>query len=283
MKKESLLFRTLVLVVAMMCALGVSAQEAYAVYTADNTTLSFYYDNDRGTRTGTTYGLNDGPSDPGWVTDFTNLSVKQVVFDPSFESARPTSTFYWFSGMRNLESITGMEYLNTSEVVRMDNMFNRCYKLTSLNLEKFNIAKVTDMSEMFRSCGALQTIYVGDGWKMSQMALTSSHNVFKDCTSLVGGRGTAYDAAHVDADYAHVDGGPDNPGYFSEKPAPMRGDVNSDGAVDIADVVLLIDVLLVNGTAPENADCDQSGIVDIADVSALIDYMLTGSWSDVEP
>ena len=194
--------------------------EAYAVYTSGNTTLAFYYDNDRSSRTGTTYDLNDGPTDPGWVADFTNLNVKQVVFDPSFEAARPTSTFYWFSGMRNLEAITGLEYLNTSEVVRMDDMFNRCYKLTSLNLEKFNISKVTDMSEMFRSCSALQTIYVGDGWRLSDMALTSSHNVFKDCTSLVGGRGTAYDAAHVDADYAHIDGGTDNPGYLSARTMP---------------------------------------------------------------
>ena len=204
-----------VLVTAVMCALGVSAQEAYAVYTSENTTLSFYYDNDRSSRTGTTYDLNNGPVDPGWVADFTYLNVKQVVFDPSFAGARPISTFYWFSGMRNLETITGLEYLNTSEVTRMDDMFNRCYKLTSLDLEKFNISKVTDLSEMFRSCSALQTIYVGDGWKMSEMALTSSHNVFKDCTSLVGGRGTAYDAAHVDADYAHVDGGTGNPGYLS--------------------------------------------------------------------
>ncbi len=213
--RNSLLFRMVVLLTAMMCAFGVSAQEAYAVYTSENTTLSFYYDNDRSSRTGTTYDLNDGPADPGWVSDFTNLNVKQVVFDPLFAGARPTSTFYWFSGMRNLEVITGLEYLNTSEVTRMDNMFNRCYKLTSLNLEKFNLSKVTDMSDMFRSCGALQTIYVGDGWRMSEMAQSSSHNVFKDCTNLVGGRGTAYDAAHVDADYAHVDGGADNPGYLS--------------------------------------------------------------------
>ena len=191
--------------------------EAYAVYTSGNTTLSFYFDNDRSSRTGTTYDLNTGATDPGWVADFTNVNVKQVVFDPSFEAARPTSTHYWFYEMRNLVTITGLEYLNTSEVMRMDGMFSRCYKLKSLNLEKFNMSKVTDLSEMFRSCGALQTIYVGGGWKLSEMALTGSHNVFKDCTSLVGGKGTAYDAAHVDADYAHIDGGADNPGYLSAR------------------------------------------------------------------
>ena len=104
--RNSLLFRMAVLLTAMMCAFGVSAQETYAVYTSENTALSFYYDNDRNSRTGTTYDLSDGPTDPGWVTDFTNLNVKQVVFDPSFAGARPLSTFYWFSGMRNLESPT---------------------------------------------------------------------------------------------------------------------------------------------------------------------------------
>ena len=44
---NKLLFRLAVLVAAMMCALGVRAQEAYACYTLDNTTLTFYYDDDR--------------------------------------------------------------------------------------------------------------------------------------------------------------------------------------------------------------------------------------------
>ena len=199
----------------MICTLGINAQEPYAVYTADNTTLTFYYDNNRSSRTGTTYDLNAATIEPAWVTDFTNANVKQVVFDPSFEAARPTSTYYWFHEMRNLETLTGMSCLNTSEVVRMDGMFSYCSKLTSLDLSSFNTSKVTDLSELFRNCSALQTIYVGDGWEMSDMALASSHNVFKDCNSLVGGQGTAYNAAHVDADYAHIDGGTDNPGYFT--------------------------------------------------------------------
>ena len=204
-----------------------------------------------------------------------------MVFDPSFAGARPTSTFYWFYGMRNLETLTGLEYLNTSEVTRMDAMFNRCYKLTSLNLEKFNISKVTDMSEMFRNCSALQTIYVGDGWRMSEMALTSSHNVFKDCTSLVGGKGTAFDADHVDADYAHIDGGPSNPGYFTEKSAFIRGDVDNDGQIKISDVTALINYLLsgdASGINLQAADCDQNGEIKINDVTALINYLLSHSW-----
>ena len=58
--KKALLFRLAVLVAAMMCALGAAAAEAYACYTPSNTTLTFYYDSQRSSRTGTTYDLNTG-------------------------------------------------------------------------------------------------------------------------------------------------------------------------------------------------------------------------------
>lgn len=61
---------------------------------------------------------------------------------------------------------------------------------------------------------------------------------------LVGGQGTAYDASHYDISYFHIDNGPSNPGYFSDKPAGMRGDVNSDNNVSIGDVTTLSDYLL---------------------------------------
>ena len=276
MKRKSLFFRLVVLVATMMCALGVNAQEAYSCYTSENATLTFYYDNDRSSRTGTIYDLNDGGVDPGWASDFTNLTVKQVVFDPSFEAARPTSTARWFYEMRILEAITGLNYLNTSEVTRMDYMFSRCYKLTSLDLDGFNTSKVTDMGEMFRSCNNLQTIYVGDDWKISDMALAASKDVFKDCNKLVGGKGTTYNANHVDADYAHIDGGIDNPGYFSEKPALIHGDVNGDGEVNIADVTTLINIILGKDIEPTSgvADVNTDGEVNITDVTALVNIIL---------
>lgn len=63
--------------------------------------------------------------------------------------------------------------------------------------------------------------------------------------------------------------------------AAMRGDVNGDGVVNIADVTTLVDLLL-NGTAAGNpgADCNGDGEINIADVTALIDYLLSGVWSE---
>ena len=239
---------------------------AYACYTPENTTLTFYYDNQRDSRTGTTYDLNKGNNNPGWYDDETCTNVTKVVFDPSFANARPTSTLDWFGLMENLQSIEGIEYLNTSKVTNMGymfyactsltsldvshfntskvtsmrqmfcncpyltsldvssfnttkvtnmrDMFAACPSLTSLDLSSFNTSQVTNMNSMFKSCIALKAIYVGDDW--STAAVTDSEDMFYDCTRLVGGAGTTYDENHVDASYAHIDGGTSNPGYFTE-------------------------------------------------------------------
>ena len=277
--KKALLFRLAVLVAAMMCALGAAAAEAYACYTPSNTTLTFYYDNQRSSRSGTTYDLNTGTNFTDWHNDGTCQDVTQVVFDPSFANARPTSTSDWFDSMTNLESITGMNYLNTSEVTSMAWMFTHCNDLTSLDLSNFNTSNVDRMSYMFYGCTNLRTIYVGSGW--STTAVASSTNMFYNCTSLVGGKGTTYDANHIDKTYAHIDGGPSNPGYFTAKNAAQRGDVDGDNNVNISDVTTLIDYLLsgnASGISLSGADCNQDGSVNISDVTALIDYLLSGHW-----
>ena len=61
----------------------------------------------------------------------------------------------------------------------------------------------------------------------------------------------------------------------------LRGDVNMDNQVTIADVTALIDYLLsgdATGISVANADCNLDEGVTIADVTALIDYLLSGSW-----
>ena len=66
-----------------------------------------------------------------------------------------------------------------------------------------------------------------------------------------------------------------------EQPQGLRGDVDDNDEVAIADVSALIDYLLTGeteGVNLDNANCNLDGEVGIADVSALIDYLLTGSW-----
>ena len=218
MNPKTILHRLVVLIATMMCALGANAQEAYACYTPENTTLTFYYDNQRNSRPGTTYNLNMGEEeDTGWDIDDTKSNVTKVVFDPSFAVVRPTTTSDWFYSMCELKDIEGINYLNTSKVTNMAWMFSYCENLTSLDLSSFNTSKVTNMKAMFYNCSNLRTIYVGNGW--STAAVTSSSMMFTNCTSLVGGKGTTYIYTNPkDKTYAHIDGGTSNPGYFTEKP-----------------------------------------------------------------
>ena len=63
----------------------------------------------------------------------------------------------------------------------------------------------------------------------------------------------------------------------------VRGDVNNDGKVGIADVTTLIDMLLADAPSySSQADCDRSWAIDIADVTTLIDYLLSGNWADAK-
>ena len=55
-------------------------------------------------------------------------------------------------------------------------------------------------------------------------------------------------------------------------PEPIKGDVNNDGNVNVADISAIIDVMA--GTdAYENADVNGDGDVNVADISAVIDIM----------
>ena len=72
--------------------------------------------------------------------------------------------------------------------------------------------------------------------------------------------------------------------YFSNEaggPAFIRGDVNGDNTVSIADVTALINYLLsgdTTGISVEAANCNEDENVNIADVTTLINYLLSGTW-----
>ena len=65
-----------------------------------------------------------------------------------------------------------------------------------------------------------------------------------------------------------------------DEPTFVRGDVNGDEQINIADITTLINILLSGEEATEAADCDQNSILNIADVTTLINYVLSGNWPD---
>ena len=180
----------------------------YAIFDESTGTLTFYYNNNKPDGA---YGIRtDYDNEWSDVKD----KITKVIFNASFADYRPTSCAAWFAGLSNLTEIIGMEYLNTEKVTDMSSMFSGCKKLTSLDISNFSMTKVTNTNSMFAQCTNLQTIYVGDVWTTNNV--TKSESMFYDCTSLIGGEGTTYDANYTDATYARIDvPANDALGYFT--------------------------------------------------------------------
>ena len=134
-----------------------------------------------------------------------DILLKKAVFDKSFADVKPV-THLSFSGQKNLTTIEGIEYYNTSECSNLSLMFLDCVSLTTLDLSSWDASKFSDISDMFNGCTSLTTIYCNKTWKPSG----DSSNMFKGCTSLVGA--VAFDPAKTDASMANPD-----TGYFTRK------------------------------------------------------------------
>ena len=132
-------------------------------------------------------------------------SIKNIVFDESFKTYAPTSLSGFFIGCSTLETISGLEYLNTANVEFMDHMFEGCSALESLDLTNYNTAKVTYMNNMFEGCSALTTIYASD--KFDTDNVWNGLDMFTGCKSLKD-----YSDSKTDHNYANC-GGTD--GYFT--------------------------------------------------------------------
>ena len=113
--------------------------------------------------------------------NFENGTIVHIVFDKSFSTYTPTTLSGFFKNLPKLETITGLEYLNTEKVTSMSYMFSNCSKLTSLDVTKFNTANVTNMNDMFRNCSALTSLDVS---KFNTVNVTNMGRMFSNCSAL---------------------------------------------------------------------------------------------------
>ncbi len=164
---------------------------------------------------------------PLWGSEYGNSTITKVIIDASIADYPLTSTKRWFSEWSNLSDIDGLTYLNTSNVTDMESMFQGCSMLNSLDLSGFDTKNVTNMSYMFDDCSNLEVVYVGDNWNTA--SVTSSKDMFYGCEVLYGQNGTECLPGKLTAEYAHIDDGVSNPGYFTGvnqnayKPAAPEG------------------------------------------------------------
>ena len=121
-------------------------------------------------------------------------SIKNIVFDESFKTYAPTSLGGFFYGCETLETISGLEYLNTANVTDMGNMFYGCSALTSLDLTNFNTANVEFMYYMFEGCSALKSL---DLTNFNTAKVTDMSFMFSGCSALTSLDLTKFNTAKV--------------------------------------------------------------------------------------
>jgi surface protein len=95
---------------------------------------------------------------PGWISpwDGHNHSIRRIIFTGPVTTG--TSLRALFSCMFSLESIEGLNFINTSNVEDMSIMFLRTYSLQSVDLSGWNTGNVISMSDMFDRATALTNI-----------------------------------------------------------------------------------------------------------------------------
>ena len=239
LRRFALFFPMILLMLLFLPARMVAQKEAssskyIATFDSDTETLTFEkYEGESLPSESESEWVEDGKSVFEMFGSFYLRDIKHIVINESFKTFTPTTLSCFFAALSELETITGLEYLNTANVTDMSSLFDHCQKLTSLDVTHFNTAKVTNMYKMFRSCGLtsldlsnfntakvtnmelmfsgcsnLKTIYASD--KFITAAVTESENMFSYCGSLSGDIDWSDKA--VDKTYAKIDGG-----YFRDK------------------------------------------------------------------
>ena len=169
--------------------------EYVADYVATNSTLTFKKitsDNLEGLDLSRMAVVHNIDMVPNVCTNYS--SIKNIVFDESFKTYAPTSLSVFFYGCETLETISGLEYLNTANVEFMNYMFNGCSALKSLDLTNFNTAKVTNMGNMFNGCSALTSL---DLTNFNTANVKFMDYMFKGCSALTSLDLTNFNTAKV--------------------------------------------------------------------------------------
>ena len=133
----------------------------------------------------------------------------------SFDTSSVTDMGWMFAFCNNLKELDVTSF-DTSKVTDMTQMFYSLASITSLDVSSFDTSNVTSMGYMFNRCWSIKTIYASE--KFVTTKVENSIYMFLHDEYLVGGAGTTFGGPDKsNHEYAHIDGGVDNPGYFTLK------------------------------------------------------------------
>ena len=157
------------------------------------------------------------------------LSAIKTIDVSNFDLSKVTSVKSMFARAGIIEEID-IHSLNTDEIRNASSMFRKCLSLKEIDMTDLTFVEASNFDYIFAESPKLRKILVSDTFFLSNTVSTT--NMFSDCTSLIGGKGTRYvDKLVKDGKYAIVDGGPTskNPGYLTgENQGPIMITFNFD-------------------------------------------------------
>ena len=161
-----------------------------------------------------------------WWWNDTNMPLKKLNMTNVKFSWSISSLFNY---VKNLEELI-LDWVDTSNVTNMNNMFGSSDKLTSLDLSSFDTSNVTDMSYMFYNCSSLtwldlssfdtskvtsissmfyntpnlKTIYASDKF-VTNTLIYNPTDLFYNSINVIWWNGTKFDSWYIDKTYAKID------------------------------------------------------------------------------
>lgn len=182
-----------------------------AIYSEDDDSLSFYNNGDQVEIGGT----------------YRNKTVTMIYSYLRLSEFRYSNSY----GMSNYApwedvktSIKNVYFKNNVVLSNMSNWFSGTTSCKTIDMSKVTTQPLRNqilMTNAF-SGSSVETIYASSRFVVNGTDENGrNEQVFNDCTKLIGGKGTKYNSANVNINYAHIDEGTSNPGYFTIYDGPI--------------------------------------------------------------
>ena len=156
---------------------------AYAVLNEDGSTYNIYIQGDE--------KVIANEKSANLFAEFNQLqSIEGLEYLDTSQVEDMSYMFYNCSSLIELD----VSHFNTSDVIYMNNMFSYCSSLEDLDLSFFDTSKVIDMSQMFLGCSKLNSLNL-IGFNTSNVI--EMYYMFYNCSSLTSLDLSSFDTSNV--------------------------------------------------------------------------------------
>lgn len=115
-------------------------------------------------------------------SNYSDLIKKVEILTDGDKKIKPITTIFWFYDFVNCELISGLDNLDTADLVDCSSMFYNCSSLNELDLHGFNTRKVEYFTNMFNGCSKLKELDVSE---INTSNAKKIDGMFAGCSNLI--------------------------------------------------------------------------------------------------